>query len=317
MRLGGAASGMVRWLYGRPYLLLTLTSMSWASNVIAGRLAVDRVSPMAVVTLRWLIVVTLLFLFASRQIRGDLPLLRARWRWIVVLGTVGYTAFNALFYVAAHHTTGVSLGILQATMPAFILIGGLIVYGTRVRLVQAAGVVLTLGGAALVASRGDLTVLRTLAFNAGDILILTASALYAGYATFLARRPRVAAVSLFAGMASAAFISSLPLLALEYAAGSTQWPTTSGWLVVVHIAVIPSLLAQLFFMRGIELIGPGRAGIFTNLVPILAALFSVLLLGEPLEIYHAYAFALVLGGIWLAERGRGTSAIGARPDVSK
>ena len=57
-------------------------------------------------------------------------------------------------------------------------------------------------------------------------------------------------------------------------------------------------------MRGVELIGPGRAGVFVNLVPIFGAFMAVVLLGEPLASYHLVALALVVGGIGLAQQGR-------------
>jgi drug/metabolite transporter (DMT)-like permease len=57
-------------------------------------------------------------------------------------------------------------------------------------------------------------------------------------------------------------------------------------------------------MRGVELIGPGRAGVFINLVPIFSSLLAVGLLGEPFHLYHAAALVLVLVGIALSERTR-------------
>src|SRR4051794_40399391 len=94
-------------------------------------------------------------------------------------------------------------------------------------------------------------------------------------------------------------------LQAEVILSAVVWPTPKGWLILLYVALVPSLLSQMFYMRGVELIGPGRAGLFVNLVPIFGALLVVLLLGEPFRAYHALALALVLGGIWLAERGRG------------
>ena len=54
-------------------------------------------------------------------------------------------------------------------------------------------------------------------------------------------------------------------------------------------------------MRGVELIGPGRAGLFVNLVPVFGAFLSVVILGEAFSFHHALALALVLAGILLAE----------------
>ena len=68
-----------------------------------------------------------------------------------------------------------------------------------------------------------------------------------------------------------------------------------GWLVVAYISIFPSFLSQIFFMRGVELIGPGRAGVFINLVPIFSSFLAVVLLGDPFHFYHAAALVLVLG----------------------
>ena len=95
----------------------------------------------------------------------------------------------------------------------------------------------------------------------------------------------------FAAMAGVAFLTSLPLLAVEIAQGTVQWPTAKGWLVLLYVGLFPSLLSQIFFMRGVELIGPARAGLFVNLVPVFGALLAVLLLGEPFALYHARAGA--------------------------
>ena len=73
--------------------------------------------------------------------------------------------------------------------------------------------------------------------------------------------------------------------------------------MVALVALFPSFLAQIMFIRGVEIIGPGRAGIFINLVPVFAAVIAVAYLGEDFRVYHGLALALVLGGIWLAERG--------------
>jgi drug/metabolite transporter (DMT)-like permease len=43
--------------------------------------------------------------------------------------------------------------------------------------------------------------------------------------------------------------------------------------------------------------------VFVNLVPVFAAILAVALLGEPFAAFHAVALVLVIGGIWLAQRG--------------
>jgi drug/metabolite transporter (DMT)-like permease len=292
----------LRRLYRRPYLLLTLTMLAWGGNAVAGRLAVGEVSPMVLTAGRWALVLAALALTTGRQIRDGLPQLRAQWRATLAMGTAGFTGFNALFYVAAHHTSAVNIAILQGSIPVLVLLGGLILHSTTIRPGQALGVAVTLAGVALVASHGDLVGLARLQFNLGDLMMLVACALYAGYTLALRGRPGASSLAFFAGLAAAAFVSSLPLVAAEIGLGEAQWPTARGWAILAYLALLPSFLAQLFYMRGVELIGPGRAGLFINLVPVFGALLAVAILHEPFGVHHALALLLVLAGILIAER---------------
>ncbi len=287
----------------RAYSFLTLTSLCWGANTIFGRLAVGEISPMMLVSLRWLGALTLMVVFARRYVRQDWPVLRANLPFVAIMGALGFATFNSLFYVAAHSTTAVNLGILQGAVPAFVLIGLFAVYRIRVTGLQASGVLITMLGVALVAAAGDLSRLAALAINRGDLLMVIACMLYAGYTVALRRRPAVSPLGLFTLLAAAAFITSLPYVAVEAMLGQFQAPTPTGWVIVVLVSMFPSFLAQVCFIEGVGLIGPGRAGIFVNLVPVFAAIMAVTYLGEPFEIFHAIALTLVLVGIWLSERG--------------
>lgn len=282
--------------------MLCLTSLFWAGNVVAGRLAVGEVSPMAITCLRWLISFTLLYAIQHRRLAEEWPQIVPRWRLLLVMSVFGYSSFNALFYLAASHTTGVNLAILQGSMPIFILAGALAFSGARIGPIQSLGVAMALTGVVAVAARGDVSLLAQFSFNIGDVLTLLACFLYAIYALMLPRRPKVSALSFLTTLAAGAALSSIPLLAGEYAMGLTVWPSAKGWLIIAYIAVFPSLLAQICFIRGVELIGPARAGVFTNLVPVMGALLSVAILHEGFGLYHAVAMILIVGGIIMVEK---------------
>ena len=109
------------------------------------------------------------------------------------------------------------------------------------------------------------------------------------------------ALAFFAAMAVAAWATSLPLLLGEWASGRTLWPGAAGWGLIAFTALGPSLAAQLAYMRGVATLGPNRAGLFNNLVPVFGALLAVGLVGESFGTVEALALALVLGGIAVAE----------------
>lgn len=292
------------WLFGQAYLLLSLTALFWGGNAIAGRLAVGEISPMALTAMRWVIVVIVMAPLTGGQLVAEWPVLKEKWLSTVLMGVFGFTAFNGLFYVAAHHTSAVNLTIFQGSIPVLVLIGMVLLFGVRVVPLQVLGMIVTLLGVVLVSVKGSWEVLRSLALNIGDVWTLIACVFYAGYTLALRRRPAVSGLVFFTALAIVAFLSSIPLLAFEIATGTVQWPTPKGWLVLLYVGLLPSLVAQIFFIRGVELIGPARAGLFVNLVPVFGALLAVVLLGEPFAFYHALGLGLVLGGIWLAERKR-------------
>lgn len=288
----------------KAYLFLTATTWCWGANAILGKIAVGEISPMLLVTLRWLSVVILLLLFARKYLVQDWPILRHHLRYICLMGTLGFTAFNALFYVAAHSTTAINIGILQGSIPVFVLLGTFLLYQLRITAVQASGVGVTLAGVVIVASGGDITLLADLSINRGDLYMLIACLFYAGYSIGLSRRPAVSALGLFSSIAMVAFIVSLPLLAIEIAGDKFQIPTATGWIVVALVSILPSLIAQVFFIHGVSLIGPGRAGVFVNLVPVFTSILAVVFLQETFELFHAVSLGLVLGGIGLSEMGK-------------
>lgn len=303
-----AARAASRRIYAQPYLLLTFSGLAWGANAIAGRLAIGEVSPMAITCLRWTVVVAVLAATVGRDILRHRAALAARWRALLVAGAFGFTGFNALFYVAAHHTSAVNIGLIQGIIPAIVLAAGVAAFRMPVGPLQIAGVLVTIAGVLAAVSRGEIEVLRSLDFNAGDVMMVVASLFYAAYTLWLRRRPPVPPLVLFAALATAALVTSMPLLAFEVAAGDFIAPSLTGWALIVFIGLVPSLLAQLSYMRGIELIGPARAGLFINLIPVFAALLAVVVLGEPFAAYHALALALVLGGIALSEIGRPAQA---------
>ena len=292
----------------KAYFFLSFTAICFGANTTLAKLAVGQVSPMMVVTLRWLLVVVLLLVFNRKNLVRDWPTLKPRLGFLFALGALGFAAFNALFYVAAYDTTAINMGIISGMLPVFILVGALIIYRTPVRKLQWTGVVITLTGVAVVASGGELGRLLELRLNRGDVFVILASLLYAGYTVALQKRPACSVFSLFTILGVSAFLVSLPMVAVEVWIGEFQAPTLRGWVVVILVALFPSLLAQTAFMRGVEIIGPGRAGIFINLAPIIGTIFAVLYLGEQFHTYHGVALVLVLGGIGLAERGSKTGA---------
>lgn len=283
------------------YLYLALTTLFWGGNTIAGKLAVGHVSPLILTSMRWALASAILLVIGLVQLRHDWHRLKEKLFLTVCLGALGFAAFNLLFYSALNHTTAINAAIVQGSMPLFIIVGNFLFFRHAASWAQIAGFILSLVGIAVTASHGDLSRLAALQINLGDGLMMLAALLYGGYAVALRFKPNVEWRSLMLVMASAAFLTSLPFALFEMDTAAAVWPDTRGWLVALYTAIFPAILSQVFFIKGVDMIGANRAGLFINLVPITGTLLSILILGETLRAYHLVALAFVLGGIYVAE----------------
>ncbi len=283
------------------YLLLLLTSIFWGGNAVAGKLAVGHVSPMLLTAARWGFAAIILSVIGWRQLAADWVLVRQNALFLTVLGTFGFTVFNIALYSAVVYTSAINVSIEQAGIPMLIFLANFLLFRLRVTWAQILGAVLSLAGVALTAGHGDPARLLGLDVNFGDALMLIGVIVYAGYTVALRFKPAIRWQSLMIVLTGSAFVTSLPFVAAEFQAGSGILPDAQGWGVIAYTVLFPSILAQIFYIRGVELIGANRAGLFINLVPILGTLLSIVMLGEAFFPYHAIAMALVLGGIWLAE----------------
>ena len=287
--------------YSSAPFLLFLATLGWGSNTIASRLAVGEVSPMLLIFFRWGFVVVILLSLYWRQMIDEWPIIRPRLKWLLIMGGCGLSLFNAFFYIAAHSTTAVNLGIIQSTMPGMILLGSFMFFGDRINRLQFSGLLLTLLGVSVIVTQGSLEQLMQLTFNHGDLLMIFACSFYAMYTVGLKSRPKISGMVMLAYFSVAAFLMTIPLMIFESFFYGTVMPGVKGFAIVFYIAMVPSFLSQIFFMRGVDLIGPGSAGLYANLVPIFSAIMAVLLLSEEFALFHLAAMLLVFGGIGLFE----------------
>jgi len=76
----------------------------------------------------------------------------------------------------------------------------------------------------------------------------------------------------------------------------------SGWLALAYVIVFATALGQQAWLYGVDGVGPARAGIFVNLIPVSALLLSLIILGEPIRVRDVSGIGLILGGVWLVNR---------------
>ena len=293
--VGGAA-------FASPWAMLTLAPLLWGGNAVAGKLATADWLPFTLTGLRWLLAAVLLLPFAWAPLRRDWPVVRANLPLLVGLGAVGMCLFNLLMFLALNTTSAINVSIIQASMPGLIMVANFVVFRTRVRSLQLVGLGLSILGVLLVTTGGDPALLLGAGLVVGDAWMLLACVFYAGYTFALRWRPAIHWMSYMWIIALSAFVMTIPFVAWELSGAVQAMPSAAGWTALAYIVVFPTVVSQIAWARGVELVGSNRAGLFFNLIPIFGAGLAVLLLGERFAWYHGVGLALVLGGIALAER---------------
>lgn len=298
------------WLYGQPYLLLVLTTFFWGGNFAAGRAAAGHVPPVTLALIRWTLAFLILLPFAWPHLRRDWPTIRRNLPFLTLLAATGIAAFNTLLYVGLEHTTAIKAALLQSSQPLLIGIWSFVLFSQMLTGKQVVGIVISSLGVIGIITEWSPEVLLGLELNIGDLVVFAACVCYALYSVLLRRLPQMHWTSLLSSTFLIGVVILVPFWAWEMAAGRFPELNASTLGIAAYVAIFPSIGSYLFYMRGVQLVGPNRAGPFLHLVPVFATMFAIVLLGEQLRLYHLASFALIFLGITIATR-RGRVAPGA------
>lgn len=286
--------------FDRPYLLLTLTILFWSGNLILGRAIRDEVPPIGLSFWRWFIGFFILLRFALPHLQSDFLKIVHHWKLLMFLSALGIAAFPVFFYIGLQSTTAINGGLIQTALPLAIVLISYLLFRDAITLRQVVGIGVAMVGAIAIIAQGSWLVLTQFAFNPGDLWILAAITGYAAYSCLLRLRPEMHSLSFLAALFAFASIQLLPLYLWESWSGVSM---KFNWITVLsvgYVALFPSILSQLFFNRGVELLGANQAGLFMYLLPVFSSCMAMALLGEKFQLFHLMGISLILLGIYLA-----------------
>ena len=287
-------------LFDSPRLLLTLVSLFWAGNVVLGRFIAGHIPPAMLSCIRWLGAALVLLALAWPHLRRDWKTIRANSRLLMLISAIGISAYTLMSYYSLQYTEAINALLIISTGPLLVAAVTFFLYGEKPTVWQIVGVVASLAGVTVVISRGDPDVLLHLKLNKGDIWFFLAQIIYAFYTVLLRKRPAIHSLSFAFVLSAAGGLMLIPFVLAEMAAG--QHPVWDGpaLATLAYVMLLPSLVAYLFYNRGVELLGPNRAAPFYHLIPIFGSALAILFLGERPYLYHAIGYGLVLIGIVIA-----------------
>ncbi len=291
------------------YVKLLLTTMFWGVTFVAGKLAAQNVGPFSIGFLRFAIASTLL-LALTRKIEGKLPALKkSQIIPIIMLGMIGIFAYNVMFYKGLKIIEASRAALIIATCPIFITIFSALFLKEKMTPIKALGIAVSVCGSTIVISKGDIS--RTLAggLHRGELYIFCCVLSWVTYS--LIGKSVMKNLSPLVAVSYSAAVGAIALFVpacLEGLARNIAHQSVRDWLCISYLGIFGTVIGFVWYYQGVERLGPTKAGLFINFVPIFGILSARLILHEQITFSLAVGAALVISGVYLTNR---TPKVGA------
>lgn len=231
-------------------------------------------------------------------VRSDWPVVRARPGIFAVLSLL-FVAGNTLVYFAVLHTSVINTSLINAGVPVVVAFFSWLILRDLINSWQALGIVISLGGIAIVVSRGDLSALGSLDVHLGDLFMLAAILSWALYMV-LFKKSGLKTLLLVLCLGGAVWL--IPAYAAEIATGPETRFSVRTFASLVYVALFSTIIAWACWNSGTLRIGPNRTASFMNLHPVIGSVLAIMILGESLQPFHVAGTIPVLIGVYLVSR---------------
>ncbi len=285
------------------YLKLLLTAIFWGGTFIAGKVVAKNVEPFSAAFLRFAIASVFLLLLTFK-VEGRLPVIKAsQIISIIALGMTGVFAYNVLFFKGLKIINAGRAGLIIAMVPILIAILSSYFFKEKLTMVKITGIIISVTGASIVISRGNPLDILNGSLGRGELYIFCCVLSWVAYS--LIGKATMADLPPLVLVTYSSIIGAVGLFVPAYFNGVTRNLThysATDWLGIFYLAFFGTVLGFVWYYEGIKKIGPTKAGLFINFVPVSAVLFAFLILAEPLTLSILIGTILVTSGIYLTNR---------------
>jgi len=279
--------------------------MFWGGTFVAGRAVAQQIDPFSAAFLRFVVASFFLLAFVWRS-GGTMPkLLPKDILLVILLGLSGVFSYNILFFSGLKTVTASRASLIIASNPAFIALFSSLFFRERLDLLKIVGICLSMSGAVVVISRGNPLALLDGNVGWGEVSIFGCVLSWVAYSLIgkaaLKRLTPLIAVTYSCVIGAALLL--LPACARGLGHHLTHFSVTV-WLGVFYLGFFGSALGFFWYYQGIKAIGPSRAGVFINIVPVCAVFFAYLMLHEALDRSLLIGAILVVIGVYCTNKSR-------------
>ena len=288
------------------FAMLASTALFWGGTTVAARAAAGDIPPLTLTFWRWAIAFVIFLPFGIRPWWRQRTLYLRHWKMMTGLSFLGIVGFTIFYFTGVQLTTGVNASLMHGGTPIAIVVLSVVILREKITRGEVVGIVLALTGVSTIVLKGDPSRLLQFAFNIGDILVLLSMFSWALYTIFLKWLPKGLGGSglIFTVMALAVLMLA-PFYAWDLAAGRSFEANAENIALILYTAVFSSVLAYLFWNRGVATVGAKAAGFTNYLIPVVGMVGSLTILGEEAHPHHLFAIVLIFSGLYVATCSRG------------
>ena len=286
------------------YLFLVLATFCWSGNFIVGKFAtVYEIPPLTLNVFRWISVWFILIPFTYKEIFENLPYIKKNWLVISFMGVITISTFNSVVYFALNYTQVINAVLMLSAIPAATIVLSSLMKIEETNIFQLLGLVLSIIGIGSIISNGDIQKIISLDFNKGDMWMLVCVITWSLYSTLLKKNNfKLSQFTLIQLMVSVGILFLIPQFFYEKSIGLELNLDKNFFLILIYVAIFPAIAAYYFWQKGIEIIGPNRASMFIQLMPLFSAVMAIIIFKEKFELYHFIGAIFILSGIYLSNR---------------
>ena len=286
------------------YILLTLSTLFWAGNFIVGKFAtLFEIPPLTLNVLRWASVWLILMPFTYKEIYNNISYVKKNWLIISFMGLITISTFNSVVYFALNHTQVINAVLVLAAIPAATIVFSSFMNIEKTNILQLLGLFLSILGIGSIISNGDFQKIISLNFNKGDVWMLACVITWSLYSTLLKKNKfKFSQFTLIQLMVSAGLLFLIPQLFYEKSIGLEVNFNKAFFIILFYVVVFPAIAAYYCWQKGVEIIGPNRASMFIQLMPLFSAVMAIIIFKEKFELYHFVGATFIVSGIYLSNK---------------
>jgi len=284
--------------------MLVCATLFWAGNFMIGKLAfISNIPPMTLVFFRWSLVWLILLPFTYNEIIRHKKIILENLPLLLFLAFTSVGLFNSFTYLSLVYTQVINASLFNTAIPAIIILLCFLFKIEKTNKYQIVGLMISVLGILSIITRLNLEIVLSLNFNKGDLIMIGGVISWGLYSAFLKRKKfDLPLLTLVHVLCSLGLIFIFPQFMYEFVQGQKIEINETLFVILIFLALFPSIGSYYCWAGAVSIIGANRAGIFLSLIPLFSTLMAIFFYNEQFQFFHLIGAILIILGLFLSNK---------------